>query len=80
MTDKFDNRNRGAIWRNKNKESAEQPDLTGKLDVEGREFWVSAWKRKEGASATSPALTFRIKPNEAQRGAPTTKPDGDIEF
>jgi hypothetical protein len=75
----FDNRNRGAIWQNKDKEADGQPDFTGKLNVEGREFWVSAWKRKADAAPKSPALTFSIKANQAQQGAPSERPKGDDE-
>jgi hypothetical protein len=61
-----DRTNRGAIWKNEKKERDTHPDFTGSLNVNGVEFWVSAWKRKEGAAARSPALSFSIKPKEAQ--------------
>lgn len=60
----YDNTNRGAIFKNKKKEKDTHPDFTGTLNVNGVEFWVSAWKRKEGASENSPALSFSIKPKE----------------
>lgn len=65
MTD-FDNTNRGSIWKNERKENDKHPDFTGSLNVNGQEFWVSAWKRKEGAAAKAPALSFSIKPKEDQ--------------
>lgn len=68
MTD-YDNTNRGAIWKNEDKEEDRHPDFKGSLNVNGEEFWVSAWKRKEGASAKAPALSFQIKPKEEQRPA-----------
>lgn len=61
----FDNTNRGSIWKNDKKEKDTHPDFTGSLNVDGREYWVSAWKRKEGAAAKAPALSFSIKPKEA---------------
>ena len=60
----YDNTNRGAIFKNKKKEKETHPDFTGTLNVNGVEFWVSAWKRKEGASDKAPALSFQIKPKE----------------
>lgn len=60
------NENRGAIWRNEKREKDTHPDFTGSLNVDGREYWVSAWKRKEGAGAKSPALSFSIKPKDDQ--------------
>jgi hypothetical protein len=58
----FDNTNRGSIWKNDKKETDKHPDFTGSLNVNGVEYWVSAWKRKEGAPAKTPALSFSIKP------------------
>ena len=59
-----DNTNRGAIWRNEKKEKDTHPDFTGSLDVDGVQYWVSAWKRKEDAGPKSPALSFSVKPKE----------------
>lgn len=64
MTKEYDNTNRGAIWANKDKEGAKDPDFKGSLNVDGREFWVAAWKRKSDASPKSPALSFSIKPKD----------------
>jgi len=64
MSKDFDNTNRGSIWGNDRKESDKHPDFTGSLNVEGVEYWVSAWKRKPDASAKAPALSFSIKPKE----------------
>jgi hypothetical protein len=63
MTD-YDNTNRGSIWKNDKKEKDTHPDFTGSLNVDGREYWVSAWKRKEGASPKAPALSFSVKPKD----------------
>jgi len=62
----YDNTNRGSIWKNQKKEQDTHPDFTGSLNVEGVEYWVSAWKRKEGASDKAPVLSFSIKPKEAK--------------
>jgi hypothetical protein len=62
----FDNTNRGSIWKNEKKEKDTHPDFTGSLNVGGVEYWVSAWKRKEGAAAKAPALSFSIKPKDEQ--------------
>lgn len=57
----YDNTNRGAIWPNDKKETDKHPDFTGKLNVEGKDFYVSAWKREEGANPKAPSLRFSIK-------------------
>lgn len=60
----YDNTNRGAIWKNDDKREDNHPDFKGSINVDGREYWVSAWKRKEGASAKAPALSFSVKLKE----------------
>lgn len=79
MTD-FDNTNRGSIWKNERKETEKHPDFTGSINVEGKEFWLNAWKRKPGAKENSPALTFSVNPKTAGGGAPKPKVDEDIPF
>jgi len=69
----YDNNNRGSIWKNDKKEKDTHPDFTGSLNVGGVEYWVSAWKRKPGASDKAPALSFSVKPKEEARDA---KPAG----
>ena len=69
----YSNENRGAIWRNDKKETDKHPDFTGKLDVEGTEYWVSAWKRTGDQPANAPALRFSVKRKEESRSAPPPK-------
>lgn len=59
-----DNTNRGAIWGNDKKEKDTHPDFTGSLNVDGVDYWVSAWKRKPDAGPKAPALSFSVKPKE----------------
>ena len=66
----IDNRNRGAIWKNDDKELDTHPDFRGSLDVEGVAYWVSAWKRKEGANPKAPALSFSIRKKEEREEPP----------
>lgn len=68
----YDNTNRGSIWKNDKKETDKHPDFTGSLNVGGVEYWVSAWKRKEGASPKAPALSFQVKPKDEQKTAANT--------
>ena len=63
----YDNTNRGSIWKNEKKETEKHPDFTGSLNVEGVEYWVSAWKRKPDAKENAPALSFSIKRKEARQ-------------
>jgi hypothetical protein len=83
----YDNTNRGSIWKNDKKETDKHPDFTGSMNVEGVEYWVSAWKRKEAASPNAPALSFSVKPKEQQQPGPNSQSmrgddfrDDDIPF
>lgn len=43
MTER-DNTNRGALFGNTHKrEGKKDPDLQGKIDINGTEFWLSGW-------------------------------------
>ena len=67
----YDNTNRGSVWINDKKLSDKHPDLNGSLNVDGVEYWVSAWKRKEGANPKAPVLSFSIKrKDEVKKAAP----------
>ena len=59
--DKFDSTNRGSIWKNEKKTTEKHPDFTGSLNVDGVEYFVSAWKRRPDQSDKAPALSFSIK-------------------
>ena len=57
--------NRGAIWMNpKTKES--QPDFTGSILVDGKDYFLSGWKRKADANPKSPALSLAVTIKENQ--------------
>lgn len=64
----YDNTNRGAMWPNADKASEKHPDFKGSLDVNGREYWVSGWRRKEGANPAAPLITFTIEAKQQDSG------------
>lgn len=74
----YSNENRGSIWPNSKKETEKHPDFTGTLNVEGVEYWVSAWKRKPTDDPKRPSLTFAIKPKEVKQEPKSAKPTNDF--
>jgi hypothetical protein len=88
MSKDFDDTNRGAIWPNdRMREGKQDPQFTGSLNVDGVEYWVSAWKRKADAKPGSPSLSLSINrkdANKAPRPEPAPAPedefDDDIPF
>ena len=73
----YDNTNRGSIWKNEKKETEKHPDFTGSLNVDGVEYWVSAWKRKPDAKENAPALSFSIKRKEARQASKPVETEFD---
>jgi hypothetical protein len=44
----YDNTNSGFIGKNQNKTEEKHPDLKGSINIEGVEYWLSAWKNSKG--------------------------------
>lgn len=92
----YDNTNRGAIWRNNERTKETHPHYQGSINIDGKEYWLNAWKKEADASEKSPVLKFTVRPKEPvhQAGidqahkalAPDSKPfvddfeDSDIPF
>ncbi len=83
----YDNTNRGAVWKNDKKTTENHPDFRGDINIEGVEYWVSGWKRKQGANPNSPAMSLAVtkkeaRPADAQPANPQPNPEDfdDIPF
>lgn len=84
----YDDTNRGAIFVNDKKTQDNHPNMRGTLNVEGVEYWVSAWTKvsKNGAKYQSLALTRKEQqaaPQPQRQAAPQQAPvnfDNDIPF
>jgi len=72
----YDDTNRGALFVNENKEEgSKQPDYSGTLNVEGKEYRLAGWKResKGGKKFLSVSIS---EPRENQK-KPETKRSSD---
>lgn len=88
MSDRqYDNTNRGALFRNARKEKDTHPDHQGTINVDGKDYWLSAWVKtsKKGAKFFS----LSVKPKEVNAPprepadsapAPSNDFDDDIPF
>lgn len=74
----YSNENRGSVWKNDRKESDKHPDFTGTINVEGVEYYLNAWKKREDANPKAPLLSFTVKKKEPRQDAPqrSSKPAG----
>lgn len=39
----YDNSNRGSLFKNDRKDDAKFPDYKGSINVDGTDYWLSAW-------------------------------------
>jgi hypothetical protein len=81
MSRQYDETNRGALFVNDRKESDNHPDLSGKINVDGKDYWLSGWtKRNEDGSFK--VLSLSVKPKEQQqaRGQRQESPAGFDDF
>lgn len=69
----YDNTNSGMLLRNENRENERQPEFKGSLDVEGVQYWISAWvntgkegSKIEGKKYFSIKLTAKDAPKESK--------------
>jgi hypothetical protein len=60
----YDNTNKGSLWINDKEGNPKRPDFTGVLNVEGKEFKVSVWK-KERETDKQPVMGISIQPKES---------------
>ena len=82
MTD-YDNNNRGALWKNDNQTTEKHPNLKGSAEINGVEYWVSAWTSKEGGKKPLVSLSFTAKdqkPMVAAVASPEDDFDSDLPF
>jgi hypothetical protein len=65
----YDDTNRFTLWGNKDKTEATPTwaDFQGTINIDGKEYYLSAWKRKAGANPKSPPLSGTVKVKEAQQ-------------
>jgi len=73
MTD-FDNNLRGALFRNDKKESDDHPDYRGSCEINGTEYWISAWLKVSKAGAKFMSLSFKDKAEPQAKTKPKASP------
>lgn len=70
----FNNTDRGALFKNKDKMAEAHPDYNGTINVKGEDFWISAWLKTSKAGVKFMSLSVKEKkaaaPKPASRPAP----------
>lgn len=74
----YDNSNRGGIWKNDNRQSDNHPHFTGHLNIDGKEYWLSGWKKGDDASERAPLVSLSVRPKDdhpsRKQAAPSAAP------
>lgn len=67
----YDNSMRGVLFKNDRKENNKHPDYKGQCEIDGEEYWLSAWI-KTGAKGKFMSLSFTAK--EQPKNPPPREP------
>jgi len=79
----YDNTNSGSLFKNDKREKETHPTHTGTIDIEGKEYWLSAWvmevKNKDSKIFGQKFFSLRVKPKEAGGGTPSSPINNDFD-
>lgn len=67
MSGNYDNTNRGSLGKNKRKEQDKHPDYSGQINVDGRDYWLSAWLKTNNSTGEK-FFSLAVKPKEVKAG------------
>ena len=77
MTNKeFNNENRGILGKNQNKTADNHPEYSGSLNVDGTDYWLSAWI-KESSKDGKKFFSLSVKPKDAAKPKAKAMPEDD---
>jgi hypothetical protein len=68
----YDNTNRGVLFTNDRKQSDKHPDLKGTINIDGKEFWLSAWNK---TGAKGPFISLSVEAKDAAKPQPAPAPE-----
>lgn len=79
----YDNTNSGVLFKNDRKQKDSHPDYQGQINVNGTDYWLSAWIKasKDGTKR----MSLAVKPKEAkddrrpERGAQAATAPADLD-
>jgi len=69
----YDNTNSGMLARNDKKEKDTHPDFKGSINVDGKEYWLSAWTKEGkpgGKMEGRKYFSLSVSPKDAPVSAP----------
>jgi hypothetical protein len=73
----YDNRNRGTIAKNTRKSKDTDADITGQLNVNGQDFWINGWLKKNSRDGST---FYSLAVKEKQSKKPSRNEGRDDSF
>ena len=69
----YDNSNTGILSRNERRENDKHPEFTGTINIDGTDYWLSAWvrERKDGSGKF---FSLAAKPKDQRQPKAAQKP------
>jgi hypothetical protein len=71
----YDNTNRGALFRNDDKSGDRDPDYRGNVNVNGQEFWLSAWLKTSKKGVKYMSLSIKPKTGDTFKKGASARDD-----
>lgn len=72
----YDNRNRFTLGRNKRREQDSHPEFTGVLNIDGKEFYLSAWTKTNGQTGER-FFSGSVRPKDQRQDTRQSMPERD---
>jgi hypothetical protein len=60
-----DNTNRGTLGKNARKSKDTDADITGSLNVDGKDYWINGWQKKNSQDGST-FYSLSVKPKQAR--------------
>jgi hypothetical protein len=77
---KYDNTNRGVLFANKDRQSDNHPNAKGTINIEGVEYWLSAWTKTSKNGERYQSLSVKLKEAAPPRAAAAAPAEFDDEI
>ena len=74
----YNNENRGALFKNERRDDEKFPHYKGSLNVEGVDFWISAWLKESKDGAKFMSLSIKAK-DQKETKSPTERSPKDFD-
>lgn len=76
----YDDTNRGALFKNAEKETENHPDYRGTINADGTDYWLSAWLKTSKNGVKFMSLSIKPKDDKPKKGKKFNGDDEGIPF